>query len=400
MSVLQCYPCLKICQPPPFDKVTIHLLHDNTMTDDNRDKFNYIAGQYNQTVKFYNIEELCKDSIEKLNKYYSTTFKTRGYWTGMWLRLFIPEVLPKEIKKAIYLDSDTVITMDIANYWKIDLEDKVLGVVTEMQFRCEAKFPLVIASLVKEDKYFNSGSLLINIEKFRAASETIEKGLIFLKDKPEFRKYQDQDFLNYCFSEDTLILPPKFNFSILDFRYRPGYDVGDKIVHYLAGTLTMWGGDMWNRLYIEYFLKTPWCNVKTFGNLYLYAVSLYNEQKNLMLRVANLLSGKERILCVTANNADIAKKAFELKDSETILTVSFDDTKSMFEIFMSMKATQGKCVYVFVADKYKDIRDYLVDKGFKEWQDFIDGKLLLSEQYGAQMRPTVLLHPGPMIRAM
>ena len=44
-------------------EVTVHILHDNTLTQDNRDKFIYLAGRYNQHVKFYNAEELCADKI-------------------------------------------------------------------------------------------------------------------------------------------------------------------------------------------------------------------------------------------------------------------------------------------------------------------------------------------------
>ena len=39
--------------------VTVHILHDDTLTQDNREKFIYLAGRYNQAVKFYNVEELC-----------------------------------------------------------------------------------------------------------------------------------------------------------------------------------------------------------------------------------------------------------------------------------------------------------------------------------------------------
>ena len=65
--------------PPPFDKVTIHVLHDNTLTDDNRDKLTYIAGKYNQTVKFYNVEILCKNRIEEFKKLFAQGARSR--WT-------------------------------------------------------------------------------------------------------------------------------------------------------------------------------------------------------------------------------------------------------------------------------------------------------------------------------
>ena len=39
-------------------EVTAHLLHDDTLTQDNREKFSALARRYNQTIKFYNVEKL------------------------------------------------------------------------------------------------------------------------------------------------------------------------------------------------------------------------------------------------------------------------------------------------------------------------------------------------------
>ena len=47
-------------------EVTVHILHDNTLTQDNRNKFVYLAKRYGQLVKFYNIEELCADKIAQM----------------------------------------------------------------------------------------------------------------------------------------------------------------------------------------------------------------------------------------------------------------------------------------------------------------------------------------------
>ena len=48
----------------------VHILHDNTLTDDNRDKLIQIANRYGQLLKFYNVEELCTDKIAKITKYF------------------------------------------------------------------------------------------------------------------------------------------------------------------------------------------------------------------------------------------------------------------------------------------------------------------------------------------
>ena len=44
--------------------ITVNILHDNTLTQENRDKFIYLAGRYGQTIKFYNVE---KDFAEELD---------------------------------------------------------------------------------------------------------------------------------------------------------------------------------------------------------------------------------------------------------------------------------------------------------------------------------------------
>ena len=63
-------------------EVTIHILHDNTLTNDNRDKFNCLAGRYGQHVKFYN--EGCRDSFQYrdvLQIFYSAS-SFAGHWKG------------------------------------------------------------------------------------------------------------------------------------------------------------------------------------------------------------------------------------------------------------------------------------------------------------------------------
>ena len=44
---------------------TVHILHDNTLTEDNREKFIYLAGRCNQFVEFHNIEKLLKDKLQE-----------------------------------------------------------------------------------------------------------------------------------------------------------------------------------------------------------------------------------------------------------------------------------------------------------------------------------------------
>ena len=58
-------------------EVTAHILHDNSLTEDNRKKFSELATKYNQIVEFHNVEELCPDEMTFLRKTLPDKIKSR-----------------------------------------------------------------------------------------------------------------------------------------------------------------------------------------------------------------------------------------------------------------------------------------------------------------------------------
>ena len=88
--------------------VTVHILHDNYLTDDNRNKFFYLAKQYNQLVKFYNVDELCIDKVSEIREFFPEIDEVR-FSIGTFYRFFISHILPNNIEKVIYLDSDIIV---------------------------------------------------------------------------------------------------------------------------------------------------------------------------------------------------------------------------------------------------------------------------------------------------
>ena len=48
-------------------QVSIHLLHDDTLNDDNYQKLKYIVESRNQQINFYNVEKLLPDKISEIN---------------------------------------------------------------------------------------------------------------------------------------------------------------------------------------------------------------------------------------------------------------------------------------------------------------------------------------------
>ena len=218
-------------------KVTIHLLHDNTLTEDNRDKFIQIADRYEQQLKFYNVEELCTDGLAKIEEHFPQA-KDSHFSIATFYRFFIPELfLPQGIEKAIYLDSDIIVNMDIAEFWQIDLGDKPLGVVTEADNGLPTKKGdtkgaiLVREDVIPQEIYFNAGILLMNLKVLHDEEANILAGMKFIGDYPNIICF-DQDILNYCFAFSSLKLPIKYNFYVKWARFRNEFNVENKFCHY------------------------------------------------------------------------------------------------------------------------------------------------------------------------
>ena len=119
-------------------------------------------------------------------------------------RLFIPDLVPN-VKKALYLDNDMIIKKDIKSVYDIDLEGYAVAAVAEIKSvqklynqRLNKYFS---ANIPSEHRYFNSGMLLMDTEKWR--QENIKDNLLQIALKHSGDKNffcQDQDALNIYFA--------------------------------------------------------------------------------------------------------------------------------------------------------------------------------------------------------
>ena len=98
------------------EKVTVHIMHNDRLTPDNRGKFCYIAGQYGQQVEFHNVEEIAGASLRKFDEVHPS----RSGINVAWYPLVVHEVFP-ELDKIICLGADTVVNLDIGELWAYNL---------------------------------------------------------------------------------------------------------------------------------------------------------------------------------------------------------------------------------------------------------------------------------------
>ena len=380
--------------PPPPRSTTVHILHDNTLTTDNREKFIYLAGQYNQLVKFYNVEELCADKLEKIKEAFPKIAAVR-HTIGMFYRFLIPSVLPADVDKCIYLDSDIIVNLDLKELWQVDLGDKPLAAAPEavilnvyQPIVIKTKF-LIINGFVDSKDYFNSGVLLMNLEHFREAYDIIREGIEFCGRHPQCDTL-DQDILNYLFAKKYLKLPGKFDVFV-DIERRHGHtSIGKVIYHYASLACTLEMRDPFNRLWMKYFSKTPWFNTETVEHLYERFNQIHVGLKNSMIQISAAMSGKTRAFFTAPANVDALKKIFLVRDDEEIILA--ENQSSLQKLIDAMNASRGKKVFIILLPYFPF--QALTEAGFVFGRDFLNGFDFLSAANGLP------LNSYPLIQAM
>lgn len=173
-------------------KYDIYVLH-NGIAKNNQDIIktqikNDASIEFVDMLKFIDMKEKLEVLADKL--------VTRDYYTKTtYYRLFIPNMFPN-LDKALYLDSDIIVTGDISELYNTELEDNLVGAVPDMAVQNTPVFIEYVENAlgVKSEKYFNAGILLMNLKKMREWD--FEGKFIDLLCKYSFRVAQDQDYLN------------------------------------------------------------------------------------------------------------------------------------------------------------------------------------------------------------
>ena len=375
-------------------EVTVHLLHDDTLTNENRDKFSYIVGRYKQHIKFYNLSELCPDKIAEIIKLVPDAEKA-AVTVGAFYKLLIPQVLPANIKKAVFIDPDTIVNHDINELWQIDLADKVLGAVPEISNGANPTKAFLLCSegIVNGEDYFNCGVLLMNLDALRGEEKTISGGLEFRGKNPK-QKYLEQTVLNYCFSARTLKLPVKFNRFVRQERLGNDQTLEEKIYHYAGGSSRpgLDVKDIFNKLWMNCFIRTPFFDEEVLGRLYEQFQKMRNEIKESSLKLSAVMPGKMRAFFIEPAKAESMTKIFSIKKYENIILA--EDEKSLQKLIDAMKTSTGMCVFFILTEKFLKKKfpiERLKAEGFTEGKDFVRAWTFLSDAQGVKVDSYAIL---------
>ena len=179
------------------------------------------------------------------------------YIASIFYRLFIAALYP-EYKKAIYLDCDITVIGDISKMYEIDLGDNIFGVVPDDVIASVEQFKIYAREAIGVDdkKYFNSGVLLMNLDKYR--EEKIKERFVYLLVKYNFETAApDQDYLNAMCKDKVMYLERGWDRMSTD----EDYDGELYIIHYNNFRKPWYYDDVpYARYFWEYAPKTTFYN--------------------------------------------------------------------------------------------------------------------------------------------
>lgn len=236
----------KKCQNP----IEIYVL-DGGIQHENKEKLYFLSKKYNFEINFI-----------KIDTYFFKNFKLTDYFTpAVYYRLIIPDLLP-QLSKILYLDCDIIVMGDILELYRTNIDNYILAAVRE--FITDRQKDL---GMPLDSKYFNSGVLLINTEKWKQEKIT-QKSIAYTKENFEKIKYCDQDVLNATIWDKWLEIPFKYNYMTSFIKKHstkeeePPRDI--LILHY-SSNIKPWNyldNHPYSKKYFYYLKKTPWKNKK------------------------------------------------------------------------------------------------------------------------------------------
>jgi lipopolysaccharide biosynthesis glycosyltransferase len=191
-----------------LDGITLHLLHDDSVTPDVRDRLRTSSDRHGLSVEF--VDPAARSSNDMP--------PAADVPPVIWYRIWLPELLAR-LDRVLYLDADTLVLQDLHALWRCDVNDGLLAAVAQPREMGGAA-RLTALGHAPLPAYFNSGVLLMNLARMRAerlSQRLAELGRALAEDmkhpgwvSAEF-PYPDQDAYNLACDGRWQELHPRWN---------------------------------------------------------------------------------------------------------------------------------------------------------------------------------------------
>jgi lipopolysaccharide biosynthesis glycosyltransferase len=182
----------------PPEAVHVHLLHDESLPDTDRQSLGTIVTEAGGTF----------EAIGRIRERIGALAQSERFPLDIWYRVVLPELLA-DLPRVLYLDADALVESPLRPLWETDLDGHLIGAVTNPLYASMVPRIQTELGLPDASSYFNSGMLLIDLDAWRQAGTAAEI-LSFAEQHPGLI-WPDQDALNAVLHGRRLHLHPRWN---------------------------------------------------------------------------------------------------------------------------------------------------------------------------------------------
>jgi len=261
-------------------KIDLWIVTDG-ITTENKNRISFSVNPAITSLYWKDFSEITRDT--RLPKDRSS------YPLNIYARLFIPEFMPVETNKALYLDVDMIVLTDLLQLWQTDITEYYAAAVQDPRVHTFDNTWGGIKNykqlgLNAHSKYFNTGLLLINTQRWRSGNITT-KVFETIAGNLRYANYPDQYGLNIVLAEKWLELDSRWNTFVTDETNGP------YIIHFV-GRKPFYKAYKYSSAYRDLFYKflkdTAWEKARPTGE-YERGVK---KIKNIIAKIKQLISGK------------------------------------------------------------------------------------------------------------
>lgn len=182
-----------------------YIMVNDTFSKGNEDALRSIALQYQNQISFHVITE----DVTKVLPFGRANMP--GHVSvATYYRLFVAQVLPKDVHKIIYMDGDMIVRGSLGALWNTNLDGFAIAAVHDMDEKkhiASQRLPYPM-----ETGYFNAGMQLINVDYWRE-NDCLGQFLKFIAENGDKIIYHDQDVLNSVLYDKKKWVSITYNFQ-------------------------------------------------------------------------------------------------------------------------------------------------------------------------------------------
>ena len=353
-----------------FAKICFHLLHDDTLRDDYRERLKKQVKKSGAEICFHFVDQT-------LFREASALFSR--YTVGALFRLLIPDLLV-DLPKVIYLDADIVCCRDIVDFWRTDINGFALAGV-------EDPYPphLFINGkgkriLERGSTYVNSGVLLMNLQEIREMGSLLDAFLDFIRENQKDR-LPDQNFLNWYFAGKIKVVEKEWDYFSNIYR-QDLVPLEGRLFHYAADVLQLSTPTALDLYYRDVVWNTPFARSTLLPKYDRLSELDASKLDHLQKLTASVFDPSIRKIYYGQDNRSMQSLKQFLPPAEGDLCLHENATPTELIRLLEEGGNRKNLIFILADEQYPELEKRLRERGLRAGEDYFNLLLLMSSRQG------------------